>query len=81
MANLASALLLVTLSGSLTKWKWPFFSLWGYFLFVNLLLFLPYGSQAIEKKSLSGLWPGFEILESRWSPYGNVNRAGAGKDS
>ena len=72
MANLASALLLVTLSGSLTKWKWPFFSLWGYFLFVNLLLFLPYGSQAIEKKSLSGLWPGFEILESRWSPYGNV---------
>ena len=72
MANLASGILLVSYSESLAKWKWPFFSLWGYFLFVNVLLFIPYGSQVIEKKSLNGLWPGFEILESRWSPYGNV---------
>jgi spermidine synthase len=72
MANLASAVLLIPHSESFSRWKWPFFSLWGYFLLVNLLLFLPYGSQVIEKKSLSGLWPGFEILESRWSPYGNV---------
>jgi spermidine synthase len=75
MANLVSGILLVSASGTLGKRKWPFFSLWGYFLFVNALLFIPYGSQVIEKKSLNGLWPGFEILESRWSPYGNVTVA------
>jgi spermidine synthase len=72
MANLISGVLLVSYSGRVTKWKWAFFSLWGTFLLVNVLLFLPYGSRVMEKKSLNGLWPGFEILESRWSPYGNV---------
>ena len=72
MANLISGVLLVSYSEGVKKWKRAFFSLWGTFLLANLLLFLPYGSRVIEKKSLDGLWPGFEILESRWSSYGNV---------
>ena len=75
IVNLLSAILLVSKSLGIRKWKWAFLGLWGYFGFINLLLFLPYSGQVIEKNSLQRLWRGFEILDSRWSPFGNVTVA------
>jgi spermidine synthase len=75
LANLLSGFLLVLKSGGIQKWKWAFFGLWGYLVFVNLVLFVPYSSQIIEKISMQRLWRGFEILDSRWSPFGNVTVA------
>jgi spermidine synthase len=75
MVNLLSGFLLVLDSGGARKWKWAFMGLWGYFAFVNLLLFIPYSSQMIERISMQRLWRGFEILDSRWSPFGNVTVA------
>ncbi len=75
MVNLLSGFLLFFEAGRVQKWKWAFLGLWGYFGFVNLLLLIPYSSQIIEKISMQRLWRGFEILDSRWSPYGNVTVA------
>ena len=75
ITNLLSGLLLVAKSGGVQKWKWAFLGLWGYFAFVNLLLLIPYSSQIIERISMQKLWRGFEILDSRWSPFGNVTVA------
>jgi spermidine synthase len=72
IANLASAFLLLLQSGRFRAWKWGFLGLWGYFLFVNLLLLVPYTSHTIERISMGKLWRGFEVLDSRWSPFGNV---------
>jgi spermidine synthase len=71
-ANLISGILLVFRSGRRPERTWTFLALWGIALSASLLLFLPQVSRMVEKKSLAGLWPGFEILESRWSPYGNA---------
>jgi spermidine synthase len=75
IANLLSGFLLVLKSRGVQKLNWAFLGLWGYLVFVNLLLFIPYSSQIIEKISMQRLWRGFEILESRWSPFGNVTVA------
>ncbi|NWF54395.1 MAG: hypothetical protein HXY45_06330 [Syntrophaceae bacterium] len=75
LANLLSGLLLVLPPGRARRWKWAFLGLWGYFVFVSLLLLIPYSSRVIEKASLQKLWRGFEILDSRWSPFGNVTVA------
>ena len=75
IANLLSGFLLVSKAGGIRRWKWAFLGLWGYFVFVNLLLVIPYSSQVIEKMSMKRLWRGFEILDSRWSPFGNVTVA------
>jgi spermidine synthase len=75
MVNLLSGFLLFLKSGRARKWKWAFIGLWGYFVFVNLLLFIPYSSRIIEKISMERLWRGFEVLDSRWSPFGNVTVA------
>jgi spermidine synthase len=72
IANLASGLLLVLKSGRVRRRKRAFLILWGYFLFVNLLLLIPYTSHTIERISMGKLWRGFEVLDSRWSPFGNV---------
>jgi spermidine synthase len=72
IANLASGLLLIPKSGRVRRGKTVFLFLWGYFLFVNLLLLIPYTSHTIERISMDKLWRGFEVLDSRWSPFGNV---------
>lgn len=72
IANLASGFLLISKSGGVRKGKRAFLILWGYFLFLNLLLLIPYTSHTIERISMDKLWRGFEVLDSRWSPFGNV---------
>ena len=72
IANLLSGFLLIAKSGGVRRGKRVFPLLWGYFLFVNLLLLIPYSSRTIEGISMSKLWRGFEVLDSRWSPFGNV---------
>ena len=72
ISNLLSGFLLAFRTGGVQKWKWAFLGVWGYFVFVTLLLFIPYSSRIIEKTSMQKLWRGFEVLDSRWSPFGNV---------
>jgi len=72
-ANLISALLLI--SGdeekSTGKNKVLAGSLWG-ILVVNVLLLILPGAQVLEKNSTARQWRGLQVLDSRWSPYGNV---------
>lgn len=72
IANLFSGFLLISRSAGVRRGRRVFLLLWGYFLFVNLMLLIPFSSRTIEGISLSKLWPGFQVLDSRWSPFGNV---------
>lgn len=71
-ANLVSGLLLILRPGTERKKKRALSGVWSFFLIADLLLLTPSGSQTIEKRSMNRLWAGLEILQSRWSPYGNV---------
>jgi len=45
--------------------------LW-FFLIADIALLILSGAGGLEKASLDRQWKGLQILESRWSPYGNV---------
>jgi spermidine synthase len=72
-ANLISALLLISAGEKKATWKIRLLAglLWSVFLADVLLLILP-GARYLEKSSMKRQWRGFQVLESRWSPYGNV---------
>ena len=72
-ANLISALLLISRGVEKDTWKNRILtgSLWGVLLADVLLLILP-GAQGLEKSSTARQWRGLQVLDSRWSPYGNV---------
>ena len=72
-ANLISALLLIPGEVEKDTWKNRVLtgSLWGVLLADVLLLILP-GAQGLEKNSTARQWRGLQVLDSRWSPYGNV---------
>ena len=72
-ANLISALLLVSGDEERGTWKKKVLAglLWSVFLGNVLVLILP-GARNLEKSSMDRQWRGFQVLESRWSPYGNV---------
>lgn len=71
--NLISALLLVSTgeerrtarSKILAGILWPI-------LIGNVMALFLSGAGSLEKSSLDRLWRGLQVLESRWSPYGNV---------
>ena len=71
-ANLLSGLLLILRPEMERKKKGALGGLASFLLMVELALLTLSGSQTIEKSSMKRLWPGMEILQSRWSPYGNV---------
>ena len=71
-ANLLSGLLLILRPEVEKKKKVVLGGLGSFFLIAELALLTLSGSQTIEKSSMKRLWPGLEILQSRWSPYGNV---------
>jgi spermidine synthase len=72
-ANLISALLLISGEEEKDTWKNKALtgSLWGVLLANVLFLILP-GAQGLEKSSTARQWRGLQVLDSRWSPYGNV---------
>jgi spermidine synthase len=70
-ANLVSGLLLIQEAPKRRK-EWILSGVLGFFLIANLMLLFPQNTQSIEKRSMERLWPGLEVLQSRWSPYGNV---------
>ena len=72
-ANLISALLLISREVEKDTWKNKALngSIWGVLLADVLLLILP-GAQGLEKSSTARQWRGLQVLDSRWSPYGNV---------
>ncbi len=72
-ANLISALLLMATMARKTPGKHKFLcGLLGSLLLTNLLLLISPGARMIEKISLDQQWRGVKVVESRWSPYGNV---------
>lgn len=71
-ANLASGLLLITGSKSVRGGKGILSVLLGSFLIAVLLILFSSNTARIEKSSTDRLWRGLEILQTRWSPYGNV---------
>ncbi len=71
-ANLVSGLLLIQAGGPEGRRKWILSGALGISLVANLMLLLPPNTERIEKRSMARLWQGLEILQSRWSPYGNV---------
>jgi len=70
--NLASGLLLVGPAEEGQKKKWIFSGLLGGFLAVELMLLSLSGAERMERSSLGRMWRGIEVLQSRWSPFGNV---------
>ena len=72
-ANLISALLLISMEEEKDTWKNKVLtgSLWGVLTASVLLLILP-GAGGLEKNSTARQWRGLQVLDSRWSPYGNV---------
>ncbi|MBU1207638.1 MAG: hypothetical protein KKH04_12020 [Proteobacteria bacterium] len=72
-ANLISALLLMATMKRKTPGRHKFLcGLLGSLLLTNLLLLISPGARMIEKISLDRQWRGIKVVESRWSPYGNV---------
>jgi spermidine synthase len=73
MANLISALLLLSMEDEKDTWKKKVLtgSLWAVLL-ANVLLLIFSGTQILEKSSMARQWRGLQVLDSRWSPYGNV---------
>jgi len=73
VANLLSALLLVhAVKGKRTPQRIVLAGLlWSLFL-ANAMILTFSGAQRLEKSSMDWQWRGLQILESRWSPYGNV---------
>ena len=70
-ANLVSGLLLI-LEAPKRRKKWILPGALGFFLIADLMLLFSQSTQNIEKRSMERLWRGLEVLQSRWSPYGNV---------
>jgi spermidine synthase len=72
-ANLFSALLLVSTGKERGRTKKKILAglLWSGLVATILLLIFP-GAERIEKSSMDRQWRGLRVLESRWSPYGNV---------
>jgi spermidine synthase len=73
MANLISALLLVSAGeeGRTGKKKVLEGLLWAGFM-ANVLLLIFSGVRSLEQSSMARQWRGLQVLDSRWSPYGNV---------
>jgi spermidine synthase len=73
MANLISALLLTSMEEERDTWKKKVLtgSLWAVLLANVLLLIFP-SARSLEKSSMARQWRGLQVLDSRWSPYGNV---------
>jgi spermidine synthase len=71
-ANLASGIFLVKGRGRRGNRRWALLGLLGLFLIADLGLLSPPYIRRIEKGSRERLWRGLEVLQSRWSPYGNV---------
>ncbi len=73
MANLISALLLTFKEEEKDTWKKKVLtgSLWAVLLATVLLLIFS-GARILEKNSIARQWRGLQVLDSRWSPYGNV---------
>lgn len=70
-ANLVSALLLASSWQPPQAQRTALAPLLWLFLILDLAL-LTAGARILEKSSLERQWKGLRILESRWSPYGNV---------
>jgi spermidine synthase len=71
-ANLASGMFLLGGGEAASKKRWILLCLLGVFLIADLGLLSPYHTRRIERSSMERLWRGLEVLQSRWSPYGNV---------
>jgi spermidine synthase len=72
-ANLFSALLLVSTGAEREIGKKKVLArLIGPVFIANVLLLILPSAQRLEKSSMNRQWRGLQILESRWSPYGNV---------
>jgi spermidine synthase len=71
--NLVSALLLISREEEKGTGKNKILtgSLWG-ILLVNILLLILPGARVLEENSTARQWRGLQVLDSRWSPYGNV---------
>jgi spermidine synthase len=70
-ANLSSGLLLFTHFPQEMRNK-KLIYLWLICLFINLWFIFPNQGDPWEKISQQRLWKGVKIIDSRWSPYGNV---------
>jgi spermidine synthase len=71
-ANLASGIFLLGGGEPASKKRGALLCLLGVFFLADLGLLSPYHTRRIEKSSMERLWRGLEVLQSRWSPYGNV---------
>ncbi|HYB22013.1 MAG TPA: fused MFS/spermidine synthase [Thermodesulfobacteriota bacterium] len=71
-ANLVLGLLLIQGGGSKGRTRWILSAVLGIFLVGSLMLLFPSSLQRIERSSMERLWRGLEVLQSRWSPYGNI---------
>jgi spermidine synthase len=72
-SNLFSGLLLVSTGKEKgTGKKKVLAALLGSGFIASILLLILPGAGRIEKSSLDREWRGLQVLESRWSPYGNV---------
>jgi len=76
-ANLLSAHLLLSFppKASLKEGQKLRYGLWTLLVFNLIILFFS-GSRVLEESSLRRQWPGLRVVDSRWSPYGNVLVAG-----
>jgi spermidine synthase len=72
IANLASGILLLSSRSGKGRTK-TFLILWLWtFLIAEIFFLILPGARVLEKSSLNRQWKGVQILESSWSPYGNV---------
>jgi spermidine synthase len=72
-SNLSSALLLVSTGEERkTRKKKILAGLIGPAFIAGILLLILPSTQRLEKSSMNRQWRGLQILESSWSPYGNV---------
>ncbi len=71
-ANLISGLLLLAYSREKRIKRRGLAGLLAAFLAVNAVLLIFSGARGLEEISLQRQWRGLDILDSRWSPYGNV---------
>ncbi|MBI5967830.1 MAG: hypothetical protein HY882_08245 [Deltaproteobacteria bacterium] len=71
-ANLISGLLLLWADETPRRKGKVLLGLFGSILTAEIMILILSGAYALEKSSMRRLWRGLEVLQSSWSPYGNV---------
>ena len=72
IANLASGILLLSSRSKKGRKRSALAGFLWTFLIADIIFLILSGARGLEKSSLNRQWKGLQILESRWSPYGNV---------